>query len=229
MRSIFFAVNGVPTNLPVNGADSVSFGMSFPDLHNPNNKGEMMVKKILLMVLGGMFLAGVAGSPVFAEDAECPPLGKDNEVKVEGYISKKFKKDQKKIFQEFAEIGNVRTVLRTFPMGDTAKVVAIGKCVPAYIARHILEKTLLYTSGVGSLVQQAFLSPLWVGIGVTIFDEPSQQTVTEEQVKQMLNPALGDEEFHVLYRKFSVQDELVPYFGLERPNAKIPQQDGGKD
>ena len=84
-------------------------------------------------------------------------------------------------------MGHTRVALRPFPMGDkTAKVVAIGRCVPAYIARHVLQMTLKYTSGVESLVTQAFISGHWFGVGVTMFDEPSQQKVSPEQVQQLL-------------------------------------------
>ena len=105
-------------------------------------------------------------------------------------------------------------------MGETAKVIGIGRCVPAYIARHVMAKTLKYTSGIESLVNQAFLHTHWIGIGTTTFDEPSQQLVTEEQVKQLMDPSLGDEEFHALYRKFSIQDDTVPYFGSTPKNVK---------
>jgi len=108
-------------------------------------------------------------------------------------------------------------------MGDTAKVVAIGRCVPAYIARHILELSLKYTGGVESLVNQAFYAAHWVGIGTTMFDEPSQQLVNEDQVKQLLNPELSTNEFQALYQKFSIQDETVPYFGLRPDNVKRAQ------
>jgi len=46
--------------------------------------------------------------------------------------------------------------------------------------------------------------------------------VSATQVNQLLNPDLGDKEFHALYRKFSKQNELVPFFGLQVPNSKIP-------
>ena len=141
-------------------------------------------------------------------------------VKVEGYISKKFRKQKRSIIKEFKEIGHTRTAIRPFPMGQTAKVIGIGRCVPAYIARHVMATALKYTSGIESLVNQTFLHTHWIGIGTTTFDEPSQQLVTEEQVKQLMDPALGDEEFHALYRKFSVQDETVPYFGSTPKNVK---------
>ncbi|MDH5763364.1 MAG: hypothetical protein OEZ51_10305 [Nitrospinota bacterium] len=170
------------------------------------------------MALGLMlWMTGIAQA---AEEVKpCKPV-EQKDVKVEGYISKKFKKQQRAILKEFKEIGHVRTAVRPFPMGDTAKVIAIGRCVPAYIARHVMATTMKYTSGIGVLVQQAFLPTHWIGIGTTTFDEPSQQEVTPEQVKQLMNPELGDEEFHKLYREFSVQDDLVPYFGLQKENAK---------
>ena len=169
---------------------------------------------VLLLVLGFAVPQALANA-----NEECTPVEKKG-VKVEGYISKKFKKDRKAIYKEFAEMGHTRVALRPFPMGKTAKVIAIGRCVPAYIARHILQKTLKYTSGVESLVTQAFISGHWFGVGVTMFDEPSQQKVTPEQVQQLLDPSLSTEAFQALYRKFSIQDDTVPFFGLRSNNVK---------
>ena len=146
----------------------------------------------------------------------------EKKVKVEGYVSKKFRKQRKKIIKEFIAIGDLRTSIRVFPMGKTADVVAVGRCVPASIARQVLITAQKYTSGIGSLVAQDFIYDHWIGIGTTIFDEPSQRKVTTEQVKQLLSPDLDDKNFHALYRKFSKQNELVPFFGLKVPNAKIP-------
>ncbi len=162
----------------------------------------------------------MAGSVQAAEAPQpCEPVEQKG-IKVEGYISKKFKKQRRAIVKEFKEIGHTRTAIRPFPMGKTAKVIGIGRCVPAYIARHVMAKALQYTSGIESLVNQAFLHTHWIGIGTTMFDEPSQQLVTPEQVKQLMDPSLGDEEFHKLYRQFSVQDDTVPYFGQRPKNVK---------
>ena len=179
-----------------------------------------MVQRTMVSVILAIFLV-VPPIGIAASASECKPVEK-KKVKVEGFISKEFKKDRKKIFKEFAEMGHTRTALRVFPMGKTSDVVGVGRCVPAYIARHVLVKAIEYTGGVGNLVVQDFLPEHWIGIGTTMFDEPSQQKVNAEQLQQLLNPDLGDKEFHALYRKFSVQDELVPFFGLKVPNAKIP-------
>lgn len=176
------------------------------------NKKSFTVWVVLLLTLG-------FAAPKALANNECVPVG-EKSVKVEGYISKKFKKNRKAIYKEFAEMGNTRVALRPFPMGDTAKVVAIGRCVPAYIARHVLQTTLKYTNGVESLVTQAFISGHWFGVGLTMFDEPSQQKVSPEQVQQLLDPSLSTEEFQALYRKFSIQDDTVPYFGLRPKNVK---------
>lgn len=168
-----------------------------------------------------MVLAIVGASPVFAEE-ECEPVDKKR-IKIEGYISKSFRKHRKQVFKEFGEIGSTRVALRVFPMGETSKVIAVGRCVPAYIAQHIIKKSIEYSTGVESLVQQQFVHSHWVGVGVTMFDEPSQQIVSAEQVMQLLKPDLSDEEFHALYRKLSVPNDLVPFFGLKSPNVKIAQ------
>lgn len=168
----------------------------------------------VLMVIGLM-----SASPVFAAE-ECEPVDKKR-IKVEGYISKSFRKQRKQVFKEFAGAGSTSVRLKVYPMGETSKVIAIGRCVPAYIAQHIIKKSIEYSTGVESLVQQQFVHSHWVGVGVTMFDEPSQQIVSAKQVFQLLTPDLSDEEFHSLYRKLSVPNDLVPFFGLKSPNVKI--------
>ena len=179
-----------------------------------------MFQRVQVCVLLGVFLFTFQADVTEAE-IECQLVEK-KKVKVEGFISKKFKKERKKISKEFAKIGNTRTAIRIFPMGDTSDVVAIGRCVPAYIARHVLATAIKYTSGVGSLVVQSFLHGHWIGIGTTMFDEPSQKKITAEQLRKLLDPNLDDKKFHKLYRQFSKQNKLVPYFGLDVPNIKIP-------
>ena len=166
-----------------------------------------------------MILVLVGASPVFAEE-KCESVDKKS-IKIEGFISKSYRKQRKQVFQEFGEIGSTRVALRVYPMGETSKVIAVGRCVPVYIAQHIIKKSMRYSTGVESLVQQQFIHTHWIGVGVTMFDEPSQQIVSAEQVQQLLQQDLSNEEFHKLYRKMSIPNELTPYFGLQVPNVKI--------
>ena len=164
-----------------------------------------------------LFLSG----PAQAQE-KCQPLDKKR-IKIEGYIAKKFRKQRKAVIKEFTELGDSRAALRVYPMGETSKVIAIGKCVPVHIAQHVIKKAMQYSTGVESLVQQQFVYGHWIGVGVTIFDEPSQQLVSSEQVQQLLNPDLSTNEFHKLYLQFAVPNELTPFFGLQVPNVKTAQ------
>ena len=179
-----------------------------------------MFERIIFYMVLGVFSFALEPLAIEAK-TECQLLEK-KKIKVEGYIAKKFRKERKKIAKEFTQMGDTRVAIRPFPMGKTSDVVAVGGCVPAHIARHVLKTAIKYTSGVGSLVVQDFVHGHWIGIGTTMFDEPSQQKVTTEQVNQLLNPDLDDKNFHELYRKLSKQSELVPFFGLQVPNSKIP-------
>ena len=172
---------------------------------------------VAVLTLCFLFLSG----PAQAQE-KCQPLDKKR-IKIEGYISKKFRKQRKAVIKEFTELGDSRAALRVYPMGETSKVIAIGKCVPVHIAQHVIKKAMQYSTGVESLVQQQFVHGHWIGVGVTIFDEPSQQLVSSEQVQQLLNPDLSNEEFHKLYLQFAVPNELTPFFGVQVPNVKTAQ------
>ena len=172
---------------------------------------------VAVLAISFMLLSGAA----LAQE-KCQPLEKKR-IKIEGYISKKFRKQRKAVIKEFTELGNSRAALRFYPMGETSKVIAIGKCVPVHIAQHVIKKAMQYSTGVESLVQQQFVHGHWIGVGVTIFDEPSQQLVSSEQVQQLLNPDLSTEKFHKLYLQFAVPNELTPFFGLQVPNVKTAQ------
>ena len=172
---------------------------------------------VAVLTICFLFLSG----PAHAQE-KCQSLDKKR-IKIEGYISKKFRKQRKAVIKEFTELGNSRAALRVYPMGETSKVIAIGKCVPVHIAQHVIKKAMEYSTGVESLVQQQFVHGHWIGVGVTMFDEPSQQLVSSEQVQQMLHPDLSNEEFHKLYLQLSVPNALTPFFGLQVPNVKTAQ------
>ena len=69
-----------------------------------------MIQRVIISATLAIFLVTPPiGITAFA--SECKPVEK-KKVKVEGFISKKFKKDRKKIFKEFTEIGHTRSRLR---------------------------------------------------------------------------------------------------------------------
>lgn len=158
---------------------------------------------------------------VFAVDGSilCESVEK-KPIKVEVWISKKFKKQRKVIKKELGDMGNTKVRLKVFPMKDPAKVVGIGKCVPAYIGRHMLQSALKYSGGVGMLVDQDLLSHYWVGLGTMAFDEHSQRAVSETQVKTLLDESLDTAAFQKLIGQYSNPKAKMNVFGRDLPNSR---------
>lgn len=178
----------------------------------------MFIKPIVLSIFALMLIVGQTLSTESAE-IKCEPLEK-KPVKIEAWISKKFKKNKRSIKQEMGNLEHVKVRLRVFPMKDPAKIMAIGSCVPVNIAQHALQQAIKYTAGVKALINQKFIFPHWIGIGTMNFDEYSQQMVSKDQVKTLLDKSLTTEEFQNLYRKFSKMKEEVKGFGMNLPNPR---------
>jgi len=142
-------------------------------------------------------------------------------VKIEAWMSKKYVRDFRTIRKQLAAMGNTRAFLWPYPGDNPSRVVAIGRCVPAYIARHALSQSLIYYGEINSLVHQKFVHDHWVGLGTSLFAENSQQPITAEQLTRLLDPSLGTLQFQELYRKLTVQDKQVPAFGQKLPNPKL--------
>ncbi len=180
---------------------------------------------IRVRMAGG--LAFVLLWSVFATEAgaewDCQPV-QEKPVKIEAWMSKRQEPVLQLIREEFAEMGHTRVTLWVYPAENPSKIVAIGRCVPAYIARHVLRKTLEFSGDVQSLVHQGFFSSHWIGIGTSLFDEVSQQPINKEQLDQLLDDSLDTLEFQALYRQFTKQDETVKAFGLSLPNPKLLQK-----
>ena len=158
-------------------------------------------------------------------DEECSPL-KEQPIKFEAWLSKQYRKDLGYLHDEFSAMGNTEVLLWEYPTENPSGVVAIGRCVPAFIARHAIKKALIYTKGVKSLVNQNFLYQHWMGIGANIFSELAQQRVSQEQVKNLLDKTLNTKEFQDLYQKYTKQDKLIFGFGMQLPNPKLMVEKG---
>lgn len=170
----------------------------------------------------GLFLVLGHSAMVLAAE-ECQPVG-EKKVKIEAWISKKFKKDKRAILKEFREINDAKIAMRVFPMGDPNKVIAIGRCVPVDIAQQAIEKALKYAGGIKSLVNQRVIPPHWIAIGTTAFDQYSERKVSEEQVAKLQDASLTTEGFQSLYGEYSKLSKLSTGFGLKVPNPRIPDE-----
>ncbi|NIQ03274.1 MAG: hypothetical protein GWM98_25195 [Nitrospinaceae bacterium] len=151
---------------------------------------------------------------------DCRPV-EERPVKIEAWISKKDMKHYRALRRDMEAMGTTHATFWPYPGKNPSRIVAIGRCVPAYIARHALQQALIYFGDVKSLVNQSFISGHWIGLGTSLFAENSQQPISPEQLRALLDPDLDTFQFQALYRKLTVQDPEVSAFGQKLPNPKL--------
>ena len=160
----------------------------------------------------------VTAQPVLAEE-DCLSISQ-KPVKLEAWVSKRYEKYVKSIRKDLGGMGNTRVGLFVYPTENPSRVVAIGRCVPVYIAQYILTKAEEYNLGTTHLVNQGFVSSHWTGIGTSLFSENSMNAITKDQLAALMDDTLDTETFHEMYRALTRQPEKVPAFGLMLKNPK---------
>ena len=146
--------------------------------------------------------------------------GKRQAVKLEAWMSKQYAPRLRDIRRDFGAMGGTIVNLWVYPAKNPSRTAAIGRCVPVYIAQHILRESLNYFGAADSLVHQGFVGPYWTALGTSLFAESSLQRISESQFHRLLDDRLDTESFHKLYRQFSRQDKTQRAFGLDVPNPK---------
>lgn len=170
--------------------------------------------------LSVLFAFGLATfpSPVFAECASV----EGTPVKVEVWISKRHEKRLRAVAEEFAALGDTRAKMFVYAGDNPSRTVAVGRCVPAYVAQHVLKTAEKYLGPAQRLVNQGFISSNWIAVGTSLFNENQQSgKLSSEDREALMDPALDSREFQWLYQKLSAQKETVHSFGLDLPNPKL--------
>ena len=176
------------------------------------------MKKIILIFFMTLLYMSISGFVLAKEN--CVSTNKKH-VKIEAWLSKKFEKEYWNIRDEFREMGNTKVGLFIYPAENPSKIVAIGRCVPVYLAQYFLKKADKYSIGTTHLVNQGFVSSHWTGIGTSMFSENSMNPITPQQLSSLMDETLDTESFQQIYRSFTVQKEKVPAFGLILDNPKL--------
>ena len=166
------------------------------------------------------FLFLLSGTDIGHAKEHCPSISQ-KPVKVEAWVSKKYEKNYRNIRREFAEMGNTKVGLFIYPAENPSRVVAIGRCVPVYMAQHFMKKAWKYSLGTTHLVHQGFVSSHWAGVGTSLFSENSMNAITSEQLNKLMDENLDTKSFQEMYRALTVQKEKVSAFGLMLDNPKL--------
>ena len=129
------------------------------------------------------------------------------------------------IQKEFREIGNTKVALFIYPAENPSRVIAIGRCVPAYIAQYFLQKATKYSLGTTHLVYQELISENWIGMGSPIFGKTSMRKISSQQLARLMDENLDTESFQKLYQSFTVQNKKINLYGLILDNPRFLPND----
>tara|TARA_Y100001936_G_scaffold220502_1_gene234677 strand:- start:438 stop:983 length:546 start_codon:yes stop_codon:yes gene_type:complete len=144
-----------------------------------------------------------------------------NKIKVEAWLSKKYEKKFLDIQKEFLEMGNTKVGLFIYPAENPSRVVAIGRCVPVYLAQYFLKKAKKYSLGTTHLVNQRLISENWFGMGTSMFGKNSMSPITSQQLTMLMDEALDNESFQKMYRSLTVQNKKINIYGLVLDNPRF--------
>ena len=146
---------------------------------------------VIIWVVVWIFTGGRLGE---AKTSECSAI-EHKPGKVEAWLSKRYEKDLRQLRKGFSAMGSTRVNLWVYPAENPSKIVAIGRCVPAYITRHTIRKAMEYSGGVSALVHQGFIYSHWIGIGTSLFAESSFQPITHNQFIRLMDSSLDTHQF----------------------------------
>ena len=175
------------------------------------------MKKLFLYSLG-IFIFSITD---FAFAKENCQEKNQNKVKVEAWLSKKYEKKFPDIQKEFLEMGNTKVGLFVYPAENPSRVVAIGRCVPVFLAQYFLKKAKKYSLGTTHLVNQGLISENWFGMGTSMFGKNSMNPITSDQLTMLMDEGLDTESFQEMYRLLTVQNKKVKVYGLILNNPRF--------
>lgn len=163
---------------------------------------------------------GGAG-PVLADDV--PPPGNTgpptstaettlSDILIEVFLSPEQREAIPVIKREFEALSITRVRPQVFRLGNPPNNIAIGRDVPAPVARLAIQLAVDHNRGVGFLLPEYRFFPRHVAIGSSAFDEASQIPITPEDLQRLRDPSLTTEQFHALYRSLTGEDQRLPTY-----------------
>lgn len=153
----------------------------------------------------------IVNSPIrLAQESENPQA--NSKLLVELFLAKERKGDLDAIKKEFEALGITRIRPQFFRLGNPPENIAIGKDVPADVARLVIRLAITYNRDIKFLLPQYRFFPDQIVIGSSAFDEKSQIPIRPEDLQKLSDPALATPQFHELYRHLTGEDKRLPTY-----------------
>ncbi|MGH7274069.1 MAG: hypothetical protein ACREIQ_06425 [Nitrospiria bacterium] len=169
----------------------------------------------LPLLLGGILLIHQTGiaraaeqiqntASLISEESEDPEA--NSKILVEIFLAVQQKENLTKIKKEFEAFSITRVKGQFFRLGNPPENIAIGRNITAPVARLAIQMAITYNRGIKYLLPEERLSPNYIAIGTSMFDESFQIPISPEDLKRLSDPALTTPEFHTLYRHLTRED-----------------------
>jgi len=136
----------------------------------------------------------------------------NHEILVELFLAKERKSDLDTITKEFEQVGITRIRPQFFRLGHPPENIAIGKNIPADVARLAIQLAITYNQDIKYLLPEYRFFPDHIVIGSSAFDEKSQIPIKPEDLKKLSDPSLTTPQFHDLYRHLTGEDKRLPTY-----------------
>ncbi len=124
--------------------------------------------------------------------------------RVEVVLAAEYRKDGEAIKQDFVEAGLANVHLQFMKQGQPPPNIGVGREVTAERARTAIRLAKKYNRGVTILLPTHLFPPHYVTIASSSFDDTVECAIQEDELRQLEDPALTTEQFHDLYRQFTV-------------------------
>jgi hypothetical protein len=154
---------------------------------------------------------GLENQPApIAQGAEDPAA--NSNILVEIFLAPDRRGDLDVIEKAFEAVSITRIRTQFFRLGHPPENIAIGKNVPAPVARLAIRLAVTHNGGVKYLLPQFRFFPEHIAIGTSAFDEASNIPIRPEDLDRLSDPALTTSQFHTLYRHLTGEDKRLPTY-----------------
>jgi len=154
----------------------------------------------------------VEGPALSNSNLEGEDPSKNEKILVELFLPADRKKDIDTIIKELQAHFIKRIRPQFFKVGNPIQNIAIGKDIPAPVARTVIQLAMTYNGGIKYILPEFRYFPDHIVIGSSAFDEASQVRIAPEDLKRLSDPALSTAEFHRLYRSLTGEDKKLPTY-----------------
>ncbi len=133
-------------------------------------------------------------------------------ILVELFLAKERKGDLDAIKKELEALGITRIRPQFFRLGNPPENIAIGKNIPADVARLAIRLAVTYNRDIKTLLPEYRFFPDQIVIGTSAYDQASEVPIRPEDLKRLSDPALSTSQFHDLYRHLTGEDKRNPTY-----------------